>query len=95
MHECIHNLFPISEQRLSSLEDALCKANSADQAIVSAIIDEFSEEPTLKEKSAYHRSEKGGYKVLVNVSSKNTECAAAMYCVKKSARISLRFVDSI
>ncbi|KAI3918329.1 hypothetical protein MKX01_041649 [Papaver californicum] len=55
MHECIHNLFPISEQRLSSLEDALCKANSADQAIVSAIIDEFSEKPTLKEKSAYHR----------------------------------------
>ncbi|RZC74130.1 hypothetical protein C5167_049611 [Papaver somniferum] len=55
MHECIYNLFPISEQRLSSLEDALCKANSADQAIVSAIIDEFSEKPTLKEKSAYQR----------------------------------------
>ncbi|KAI3851660.1 hypothetical protein MKX03_022305 [Papaver bracteatum] len=45
----------VPSMRLSSLEDALCKANSADQAIVSAIIDEFSEKPTLKEKSAYHR----------------------------------------
>ncbi|PSS24563.1 3-hydroxyisobutyryl-CoA hydrolase [Actinidia chinensis var. chinensis] len=41
--------------KLSLLEETLCKINSRDPAIVAANIDKFSELPTLKEKSAYHR----------------------------------------
>jgi 3-hydroxyisobutyryl-CoA hydrolase len=42
-------------QRLSLLEEQLCKVDSSDPAIISAIIDEYSQQPYLKEKSAYHR----------------------------------------
>lgn len=42
-------------QRLSLLEEALCKANSSDPAIISSIIDEYSQQPSLKEQSAYRR----------------------------------------
>lgn len=45
----------INEQRLSLLEEALCKVNSSDPAIISSIIDEYSQQPFLREKSAYHR----------------------------------------
>ncbi|XP_052192575.1 3-hydroxyisobutyryl-CoA hydrolase 1 isoform X3 [Diospyros lotus] len=38
---------------LSSLEEALCKLNSTDPATISANIDGFSEQPTLKERSSY------------------------------------------
>ncbi|KAH7862831.1 hypothetical protein Vadar_010062 [Vaccinium darrowii] len=44
----------VPEERLSLLEEALCNANSSDSAIISAIIDEFSQHPGLKEKSVYH-----------------------------------------
>ncbi|KAG5538832.1 hypothetical protein RHGRI_019400 [Rhododendron griersonianum] len=44
----------VPEVRLSLLEEALCNANSSDPAIISAIIDEFSQQPRLKEKSVYH-----------------------------------------
>ncbi|XP_052192574.1 3-hydroxyisobutyryl-CoA hydrolase 1 isoform X2 [Diospyros lotus] len=40
---------------LSSLEEALCKLNSTDPATISANIDGFSEQPTLKERSSYCR----------------------------------------
>ncbi|XP_058225056.1 3-hydroxyisobutyryl-CoA hydrolase 1-like isoform X1 [Rhododendron vialii] len=44
----------VPEVRLSLLEEALCNSNSSDPAIISAIIDEFSQQPRLKEKSVYH-----------------------------------------
>ncbi|KAF7137626.1 hypothetical protein RHSIM_Rhsim07G0042900 [Rhododendron simsii] len=44
----------VPEVRLSLLEEALCDANSSDPAIISAIINEFSQQPRLKEKSVYH-----------------------------------------
>lgn len=42
-------------EKLSVLEEALCKVNTSDPRIVSAIIDKFSQQPLLKEKSSYHR----------------------------------------
>ncbi|OVA01282.1 Crotonase superfamily [Macleaya cordata] len=41
--------------RLTLLEEALNKVNTADPAIISAIIDEFSQQPHLREGCAYHR----------------------------------------
>ncbi|XP_047334115.1 3-hydroxyisobutyryl-CoA hydrolase 1-like [Impatiens glandulifera] len=40
---------------LSLLEEALERANSSDPVEVSAVIDKFSEEPSLKKTSVYHR----------------------------------------
>lgn len=37
------------------LEEDLCKVDSSDPAIISEIIDKYSEQPHLKEKSAYFR----------------------------------------
>ncbi|KAH7525241.1 hypothetical protein FEM48_Zijuj06G0204200 [Ziziphus jujuba var. spinosa] len=45
----------VPSTRLSLLEEALCKANSSDPAIISSIIDEYSQQPSLKEQSAYRR----------------------------------------
>ncbi|KAK2976741.1 hypothetical protein RJ640_024148 [Escallonia rubra] len=45
----------VPSERLTSLEEALHKVDSGDSMVVSAIIEEFSLLPTLKEKSAYHR----------------------------------------
>jgi len=42
-------------QKLPSLEAALHTVDSSDQAVISAIIGEYSELPMLKEQSAYHR----------------------------------------
>ncbi|MFS7942494.1 putative 3-hydroxyisobutyryl-CoA hydrolase [Helianthus anomalus] len=43
-------------EKLSSLEDALCKANTGDPKIINNIIHDFSNKnPTLKEKSHYFR----------------------------------------
>ncbi|KAI8020847.1 3-hydroxyisobutyryl-CoA hydrolase 1 [Camellia lanceoleosa] len=41
--------------RLSLLEEALCKVNANNPAVISAIIDEFSQQPCLREKSSYHQ----------------------------------------
>ncbi|KAL7258450.1 hypothetical protein ACSBR1_004557 [Camellia fascicularis] len=41
--------------RLSLLEEALCKVNANDPAVISAIIDEFSQQPHLREKSSYRQ----------------------------------------
>lgn len=41
--------------KLSLLDDALNKVNTSDPAIISAVIDEFSEQPPLKERTAYYR----------------------------------------
>ncbi|CAL5331188.1 unnamed protein product [Camellia sinensis] len=45
----------VSSVRLSLLEEALCKVNSSDPDIISATIHEFSQQPSLKEKSSYNR----------------------------------------
>ncbi|KAL5862468.1 hypothetical protein ACOSQ4_003764 [Xanthoceras sorbifolium] len=45
----------VPSSRLSLLEETLCKVASSDTAIVSAIIDKFSQQPCLKDSSAYHR----------------------------------------
>nr|XP_043621627.1 3-hydroxyisobutyryl-CoA hydrolase 1-like [Erigeron canadensis] len=42
-------------EKLSLLEDALCKANTGDPNTISKIISEFSSTPKLKEKSQYFR----------------------------------------
>ncbi|XP_059633759.1 3-hydroxyisobutyryl-CoA hydrolase 1-like [Cornus florida] len=47
----------VPSARLSLLEEALCKLDSSDPLVVSAAIDQFSEQPRLKDKSAYHRLE--------------------------------------
>ncbi|KAK7859524.1 3-hydroxyisobutyryl-coa hydrolase 1 [Quercus suber] len=45
----------VPSERLSLLEEALCKVDSSDPAIISAVINEYSKQPYMKEKSAYHR----------------------------------------
>lgn len=45
----------VPSARLALLEEALCKADSSDPVIISKIIDEYSQQPFLKEQSAYHR----------------------------------------
>ncbi|ONI22131.1 hypothetical protein PRUPE_2G109100 [Prunus persica] len=45
----------VPSTRLSYLEEALCKVDSSDFNIIQAIIDKYSQNPTLKEKSAYYR----------------------------------------
>ncbi|XP_057980440.1 3-hydroxyisobutyryl-CoA hydrolase 1-like [Malania oleifera] len=45
----------VPKMALSLLEEALYKADSSDPDIISAIIDGFSQQPVLKENSAYHR----------------------------------------
>jgi len=54
---CVPVLLPFAmyAQKLSSLEESLCKVETSDPAIVSAIIDKYSEQPFLKEDSVYHR----------------------------------------
>jgi len=42
-------------QKLSLLEEALCKVETSDPNVVSAIIDKYSEQPFLKDDSVYHR----------------------------------------
>ena len=45
----------VTQQRLPSLEEDLCKLDSSDSAIISEIIDKYSQQPNLKENSAYLR----------------------------------------
>ncbi|KAL0007387.1 hypothetical protein SO802_008889 [Lithocarpus litseifolius] len=45
----------VPSERLSLLEEALCKVDSSDPTIISAVIDEYSQQPYMKEQSAYHR----------------------------------------
>lgn len=45
----------IAQQRLSLLEEALSKVDSSDHAIIQTILDKYSQNPALKEKSAYYR----------------------------------------
>lgn len=46
---------PINDQRLTQLEEALCRADTSQPSIISAIIDKFSQTPILHEQSAYNR----------------------------------------
>ncbi|RZC47973.1 hypothetical protein C5167_040922 [Papaver somniferum] len=52
-----HGRFRVVTERtkLSLLDDALNKVNTSDPAIISAVIDECSEQPPLKERTAYYR----------------------------------------
>ncbi|KAL5073433.1 hypothetical protein RYX36_012417 [Vicia faba] len=45
----------VSSSKLSLLEESLCKVETSDPAVVSAIIDKYSEQVSLKEGSVYHR----------------------------------------
>ncbi|MCL7031296.1 hypothetical protein MKW94_014131 [Papaver nudicaule] len=47
----------VSSIKLGLLDEALKKVYTTDLATISAVIDEFSEKPTLKERSAYHRQD--------------------------------------
>jgi len=42
-------------QKLSLLEEELCKVEASDPNAVSVIIDKYSEQPFLKDDSVYHR----------------------------------------
>lgn len=45
----------VPSKKLSLLEEALCKVDSADATIISSIINHFSQYPSLKANSAYNR----------------------------------------
>ncbi|GMJ11853.1 beta-hydroxyisobutyryl-CoA hydrolase 1 [Hibiscus trionum] len=45
----------VPSAKLSMLEAALCDVDSSDPAIISTIIDQYSEQPSLKEHSVYNR----------------------------------------
>ncbi|XP_024022213.1 3-hydroxyisobutyryl-CoA hydrolase 1 [Morus notabilis] len=45
----------VPSTRLCLLEEALCKVDSSDPAIISGIIDKYSQQPNLKDKSSYLR----------------------------------------
>lgn len=45
----------MNAQKLSLLEESLCKVETSDPAVVSAIIDKYSKKVSLKEDSVYHR----------------------------------------
>ncbi|KAK6935001.1 Enoyl-CoA hydratase/isomerase domain [Dillenia turbinata] len=47
----------VPAKNLLAMEEALCKVTTSDPAVVSTILDKFSVQPHLKEKSAYHRIE--------------------------------------
>ncbi|OMP07008.1 Crotonase superfamily [Corchorus olitorius] len=56
----------VPSAKLPMLEAALSVVDSNDPVIISSIIDQFCEQPLLKEQSVYNRLEKGGSKVSVN-----------------------------
>lgn len=45
----------VPSEKLVSLVEALHRLDSSDPAVIAAVLDDFSEVPSLKEKSAYHR----------------------------------------
>ncbi|KAK4397124.1 3-hydroxyisobutyryl-CoA hydrolase 1 [Sesamum angolense] len=45
----------VQSERLTSLEEALVKADSSDPVVISSVIGEFSQIPNLKDNSAYHK----------------------------------------
>ncbi|KAL0547946.1 hypothetical protein IC582_012385 [Cucumis melo] len=45
----------VTSERLTLLEEALCRADTSEPSIISSIIDKFSQRPILKEQSVYHR----------------------------------------
>ncbi|CAK9318943.1 unnamed protein product [Citrullus colocynthis] len=45
----------VPSERLTDLEEALCRADTSQPSIISAIIDKFSRRPILKDTSVYHR----------------------------------------
>ncbi|KAI3837886.1 hypothetical protein MKW92_000130 [Papaver armeniacum] len=47
----------IPSNKLNLLEEALNQLNTGDPVVISAVIDQFSEQPPLKQNSAYHRQD--------------------------------------
>ncbi|CAN1335026.1 3-hydroxyisobutyryl-CoA hydrolase 1 [Linum perenne] len=45
----------VPSAKLSLLEEELCKVDSSDSAVISAIIDRYSQQPCLKDQSSYKR----------------------------------------
>ncbi|KAI4371880.1 hypothetical protein MLD38_010177 [Melastoma candidum] len=45
----------VPSSKLAALEAALCKSESSDSAVISSIIDGYTEQPNLKKYCAYHR----------------------------------------
>ncbi|KAI3940719.1 hypothetical protein MKW98_030038 [Papaver atlanticum] len=97
------------EKKLSLLNEALNKVNTSDPVVISAIIDKFSEQPHLKERSAYHRLDIidrcFSRKTIENViSALETESvkegdawiSEAVHLMKKASPITLNFfIESI
>ncbi|KAI3837887.1 hypothetical protein MKW92_000131 [Papaver armeniacum] len=95
--------------KLSLLDEALNKVNTSDPVVISAVIDEFSEQPALKERSAYHRLDIidrcfSGKTVENVISALDTESVKegdawipeAVHLMKKASPITLKvFLKSI
>ncbi|KAI3854816.1 hypothetical protein MKX03_004209 [Papaver bracteatum] len=95
--------------KLSLLDEALYKVDTADPAIISEIIDKFSEEPPLKESSSYHRldiidrcfSQMTVEHVISALEIESVKCrdawiSEAVYLMKKASPIALKvFFKSI
>ncbi|KAE8650279.1 hypothetical protein Csa_010883 [Cucumis sativus] len=45
----------VTSEKLTHLEEALCRADTSEPSIISSIIDKFSQRPILKGQSVYHR----------------------------------------
>ncbi|XP_027335103.1 3-hydroxyisobutyryl-CoA hydrolase 1-like isoform X2 [Abrus precatorius] len=45
----------VPTSKLSLLEESLCKVETSDSSAISAVIDKYTEQPSLKEDSVYHR----------------------------------------
>ncbi|KAI3900924.1 hypothetical protein MKW98_026491 [Papaver atlanticum] len=89
--------------KLSLLDEALNKLDTADPAIISTIIDKFSEQPPLKESSAYHRldiidrcfSQMTVEHVISALEIESVKCrdawiSEAVYLMKKASPIALK-----
>ncbi|KAA3471874.1 3-hydroxyisobutyryl-CoA hydrolase 1-like isoform X1 [Gossypium australe] len=48
-------IFSLNQQKLPMVEAALCDADSSDPVIISSIIDQYCEKPSLKEQTVYNR----------------------------------------
>ncbi|KAK3195303.1 hypothetical protein Dsin_026613 [Dipteronia sinensis] len=93
----------VPSSRLSLLEETLCKVDSSDPTIVSAIIDKFSQQPYLKDHSTYHRmdvidkcfSHRTVEEILSSLERENIDrpdawISATIELLKKASPISLK-----
>ncbi|MCL7021377.1 hypothetical protein MKW94_003501 [Papaver nudicaule] len=99
----------VPSKKLSLLEEELNKVNTSDLATISAVIDEFSEKPPLKERSAYRRldiidrcfSRKTVEDVISALETESVKggdawISQAVHSMKKASPVSLKvFLNSI